>query len=79
VFDRLARARQRREAVRGTQGRFGDDAAWRPAFEVVDVEVAGERQLQAQDAQLAAEIAEEQNRWQDFNTRLDDLEKSLSR
>ena len=38
-----------------------------------------ERQLQSQDSQLATEIATEQNRWQDFNNRLDDLEKSLSR
>jgi chromosome segregation ATPase len=36
-----------------------------------------ERQLQAQDGQLAAEIANEQNRWQDFNNRLDELERSL--
>jgi len=38
-----------------------------------------ERQLQAQESQLATEIANEQNRWQDFNSRLDDLEKSLSK
>jgi len=36
-----------------------------------------ERQLQAQESQLAAEIANEQNRWQDFNGRLDELERSL--
>jgi hypothetical protein len=38
-----------------------------------------ERQLQTQESQLATEIASEQNRWQDFNNRLDDLEKSLTR
>jgi hypothetical protein len=36
-----------------------------------------ERQLRVQDSQLAAEIADEQNRWQDFNSRLDELERSL--
>jgi chromosome segregation ATPase len=36
-----------------------------------------EQQLRAQDAQLAAEIAGDQNRWQDFNNRLDELERSL--
>ena len=36
-----------------------------------------ERQLQAQESQLSAEIANEQNRWQDFNNRLDELERSL--
>jgi chromosome segregation ATPase len=38
---------------------------------------AAELQLQTQDSQLAAEIANEQNRWQDFNSRLDELERSL--
>ena len=36
-----------------------------------------ERQLQAQESQLAGEIANEQNRWQEFNARLDELERSL--
>ena len=36
-----------------------------------------ELQLRTQDSQLAAEIANEQNRWQEFNSRLDELEKSL--
>jgi len=36
-----------------------------------------ERQLQAQESQLAGEIANEQSRWQDFNSRLDELERSL--
>lgn len=38
---------------------------------------AAERELQAQENQLAAEIANEQNRWQEFNSRLDELERSL--
>jgi chromosome segregation ATPase len=36
-----------------------------------------ENQLRAQDTQLAGEIATEQNRWQEFNNRLDELERSL--
>jgi len=36
-----------------------------------------EEQLRAQENQLSTEIANEQNRWQDFNNRLDELERSL--
>ena len=36
-----------------------------------------EQQLRAQESQLSTEIANEQNRWQDFNNRLDELERSL--
>jgi hypothetical protein len=36
-----------------------------------------ERELQAQANQLSTEIANEQNRWQEFNSRLDELERSL--
>jgi len=36
-----------------------------------------ERQLQGQQSQIESEIANEQNRWQDFNNRLDELERSL--
>lgn len=36
-----------------------------------------ERDLRAQDDQLAAQIANEQNRWLDFNGRLDALEREL--
>ena len=36
-----------------------------------------EQQLRAQEADFAAQIAAEQNRWQDFNNRLDELERSL--
>jgi chromosome segregation ATPase len=36
-----------------------------------------ERQLRAQDDQLAAQIASEQNRWLDFSNRLDELERPL--
>ena len=36
-----------------------------------------EQQLRAQENQLITEIANEQNRWMDFNNRLDELERSL--
>jgi chromosome segregation ATPase len=36
-----------------------------------------EQQLRGQESQLSTEIANEQNRWQDFNNRLDELERSL--
>ena len=36
-----------------------------------------EQQLRTQETQLSTEIANEQNRWQDFNSRLDELERSL--
>jgi chromosome segregation ATPase len=36
-----------------------------------------ELRLRAQDTQLSDEIATEQNRWQEFNNRLDELERSL--
>ena len=36
-----------------------------------------EQQLRAQESQLSTEIVNEQNRWQDFNNRLDELERSL--
>jgi hypothetical protein len=36
-----------------------------------------EQQLRTQESDLSAQIAAEQNRWQDFNNRLDELERSL--
>jgi chaperonin cofactor prefoldin len=36
-----------------------------------------EQQLRGQESDLSAQIAAEQNRWQDFNSRLDELERSL--
>jgi len=36
-----------------------------------------EQQLRSQELDLSAQIAAEQNRWQDFNSRLDELERSL--
>ena len=36
-----------------------------------------EQLLRTQESELAAQIAAEQNRWQDFNNRLDELERSL--
>jgi len=36
-----------------------------------------EQQLRAQETQLSTEISNEQNRWFDFNNRLDELERSL--
>jgi chromosome segregation ATPase len=37
-----------------------------------------EQDLRLQEADLNALIASEQGRWQDFNARLDDLEKSIT-
>lgn len=37
----------------------------------------GEQQLRRQESDLSTQISSEQNRWQDFNTRLDELERSL--
>jgi len=36
-----------------------------------------EQQLRSQETQLSTEISNEQNRWSDFNGRLDELERSL--
>jgi hypothetical protein len=36
-----------------------------------------EQQLRAQESDFSAQIAAEQNRWQDFNSRLDELERSF--
>jgi hypothetical protein len=38
---------------------------------------SAEQQLRAQESDFSAQIAAEQNRWQDFNDRLDELERSL--
>src|SRR5262249_45985123 len=35
-----------------------------------------EQQLRTQESELSAQIAAEQNRWQEFNNRLDELERS---
>jgi chromosome segregation ATPase len=37
-----------------------------------------ERQLQTQESELASQLAAEQNRWVDFNSRLDELERQLT-
>jgi chromosome segregation ATPase len=37
-----------------------------------------EQQLRAQESDLAAQLATEQGRWVDFNSRLDDIERSLT-
>jgi hypothetical protein len=44
-----------------------------------DAEAAStaEQQLRAQEAEAAANLAAEQGRWNDFNMRLDELERSL--
>ena len=47
---------------------------WRLNLQRLQVE--GQR-LSAQEADLASQISTEQARWMDFNTRLDELEKSL--
>jgi ABC-type enterochelin transport system substrate-binding protein len=36
-----------------------------------------EQQLRSQESDFSAQIATEQNRWQDFNNRLDELERSF--
>jgi hypothetical protein len=36
-----------------------------------------EQQLRTQESDLSTLIVAEQNRWQDFNNRLDELERSL--
>jgi chromosome segregation ATPase len=40
--------------------------------------VQAEEQLRAQETDINGMIASEQDRWQDFNARLDDLERSLT-
>ncbi len=37
-----------------------------------------EQQLRAQESELNAQLASEQGRWMDFNTRLDEIERSLT-
>ena len=44
---------------------------------LVELHRDAEQGLRAQEAQLSGDIANEQNRWQDFNNRLDELERSL--
>ena len=44
---------------------------------VVATHREAEQQLRAQETQLSTEISNEQNRWFDFNNRLDELERSL--
>jgi hypothetical protein len=53
------------------------DAAEKEAKALYALHRDAERQLQAQESDLSAQIAAEQNRWQDFNSRLDELERSL--
>ena len=38
-----------------------------------------ESDLRYKETELAATLATEQNRWLDFNSRLDDLERTLTR
>lgn len=44
---------------------------------MVEVHRDAEQGLRSQEAQLSGEIVNEQGRWQDFNNRLDELERSL--
>jgi predicted nuclease with TOPRIM domain len=44
----------------------------------VSERLQAEEQLRVQQTDLDAMIASEQGRWQDFNARLDDLERSLA-
>jgi hypothetical protein len=45
--------------------------------QVVALHKETEQGLRAQEAALSGDIANEQGRWQDFNNRLDELERSL--
>jgi chromosome segregation ATPase len=53
------------------------DAMERETRSRFEVRRDAEQQLRSQEAQLNADIAAEQSRWQDFNARLDELERSL--
>ena len=44
---------------------------------MVELHKNTEQNLRAQEAALSGDIANEQGRWQDFNNRLDELERSL--
>jgi chromosome segregation ATPase len=68
-----------------SRGRNQDIGIPRAELEAAEREARGrfelhrdsEQRLRAQESQLGADIANEQNRWQDFNNRLDELERSL--
>jgi hypothetical protein len=60
--------------------------AMRPALELAlegtrkeaDAASKAEQQLRAQEAEVNANLAGEQGRWNEFNARLDELERSLT-
>jgi len=48
-----------------------------PGDAIRGMKFSGRQDLRAQESQLDGEIANEQNRWHDFNNRHDQLERSL--
>jgi DNA repair exonuclease SbcCD ATPase subunit len=78
-------AERQLQALEDTKTRNESVGIPRAELERMELETKGrfaqhrdvEQQLRAQDAQLASEIATDQNRWQEFNSRLDELERSL--
>ena len=70
------------DAIRS--GNLSTDRARQLEKELADVkdrllrEQRTESELRYREAELANELALEQNRWTDFNSRLDDLERALS-
>jgi len=78
-------AERQLQALEDTKTRNQSVGIPRAELERMELETKGrfaqhrdvEQQLRAQDAQLASEIATDQNRWQEFNSRLDELERSL--
>jgi len=78
-------AERQLQALEDTKTRNESVGIPRAELERMELETKGrfaqhrdvEQQLRAQDAQLASEIATDQNRWLEFNSRLDELERSL--
>jgi len=92
ITPRLIEATRARAELESQVKRFEDMSTKHIPSEVPPAELEGtlehfrntlahlrdaERQLRTQDDQLAAEIANEQTRWLDFNGRLDALEREL--
>jgi chromosome segregation ATPase len=83
-----ATAQRRREAaatLRSMETQAGASDAQNPVAallrefraEIASLEAA-ERQIRGEEAQLLNAVSDEQARWSDFNTRLDDLERVLT-
>jgi hypothetical protein len=50
-----------------------------PLRNMIEQHQRRDRELRAREAELSALISAEENRWMDFNSRLDEIERSLSR